>query len=187
MLLLFIYNFFLSGNSNRQTKQFMCGRIVQSHWQVSQRCNLPQPGPGKPDTKEMLCALLHLRGGELASSERKASSKRWLWNQCLLWYHTDILTYRVSQRYTFNVYLSPSACRTPIASTLIPLSSHISSQGMMQQHWKCACTYYRLQYKIRRHLEIYFRPWRQAEWLNMCQRFMMNSEVSSFKRQHSFL
>lgn len=38
----------------------MCGRIVQSHWQVSQHCNLPQPGPGKPDTKEMLCALLHL-------------------------------------------------------------------------------------------------------------------------------
>lgn len=59
MSLLFISGFFFPGNSN-QKKHRICCRIIQSHWQVSQFCNLPQPGLGKPDTKEIICDLLHL-------------------------------------------------------------------------------------------------------------------------------
>lgn len=185
MLLLFTLSFvfFPLEIQTKGSNYFAVGLFIvgQSLWQVGQCWSLPQPG----QTLREFC-FASLGNWELASSWRRASSKRWLWNPHSLWYCMDILTDCVSHRNTFHVALSTSACRAPISLAVIPLSSHISSQGLMQHHWKCACVYQRLQHKICRHLQIYFSLWQQAEWLNICQRFMMNSEVSSFKRQHPF-
>lgn len=103
--------------------------VGQPHWQVGQCWDLPQPGQPLREFPVLCCTGKLGTGIQLEKSFlQEMVMKPTL--SLVLHGHFD----RLSHRNTFNVSLSTSASRAPISLAVIPLSSHISSQGMMQHH-----------------------------------------------------
>lgn len=124
MLLLFILSFvfFPLEIQPKPSNDFAVELFIVAGWPVL------EPPTAWPDSEgTVLCfpGNCHPAGGDLPQRDGYETNT---------WYCMDILTDCVTHRNTFHVSLSTSACRAPISLAVIPLSSHISSQGMMQHH-----------------------------------------------------
>lgn len=171
---------------NAKTKEyFICCGILQSYWQVSHSHYLPQARLGKPDTTAIVCVLLpsetenlHPARGKLPQRDDYESNT--LSGMAQTFWHTTPV------RETFLMCIC-----APLPAEL-PLHWHGFPFHGTSVH-KVWCNIIENVYVFIRGYSIKYAgtlKWisdcDSRQWLNACQRFMMNSGVSSFQRQHPF-